>query len=518
MYKGVLCIVDPVEFWRFPSILSPEGPQNRAGDSRTEFQTGGRSLTELLELQFVKPLPFLSCGIFAILLSGCALNEGRETRLWQESAWKGLEDTLPVSSEALGAGRQTALQEIQRQSALTLEDCYRLALLYSNDLAIQGEDYLQSVFSRDRALADLLPYLSFQGSYTRAESAISLGGVAFGPKETENYYFQVRQTLFDGFHDYFSYRQAGKRAAEREYQMRRGRDLILLAVAEAFYRSLQLQQSIAAREQSVRVQENQLRRIEAEFEAGVARSSEILLSRANLEQDRAELVTARQEYRSTRNTLSLLMGWWTEQELTDNLEIPGGMPSVEALKTQAWQGRADLAAASAALEAAEQGVRAAVARFAPQIQLGGNSWTHREGSSEDVDWELGISGEIPVFDGGLRVAELRSARSQRRQARERLATIQKQIRFELEDLHGKLISQDQAIAAAEAQLNAASQAYEQVWAEYREGEATNLEVITAENLRLSAEIRYDQELLRKKVLWLQLQVAAGSAPGTQGEE
>jgi outer membrane protein TolC len=157
-------------------------------------------------------------------------------------------------------------------------------------------------------------------------------------------------------------------------------------------------------------------------------------------------------------------------------------------------------------------VRAAFAQFAPQIQLGGNSWTHREGSSEDVDWELGISGEIPLFDGGVRLAELRVARSQRRQARERLASIQKQIRCEVEDLHGKLVSQDQAIAAAEAQLNSASEAYAQVWAEYQEGDATNLEVITAENLRLSAEIRHYQELLRKKVLWLQLQVAAGSAP------
>jgi outer membrane protein TolC len=102
--------------------------------------------------------------------------------------------------------------------------------------------------------------------------------------------------------------------------------LILLAVAQSFYSTLQIQQSIAARENSVQVQEDQLRRIAAEYEAGVARSSEILLSRANLEQDRAELVTARQEYRSIRNTLSLLMGWWTDQPLNDNLEIPGGAP------------------------------------------------------------------------------------------------------------------------------------------------------------------------------------------------
>ncbi len=461
----------------------------------------------------MKLLPIFSFGIFVILLSGCALNESRETRLWQKSAWEGLEDTLAESSEAIGTERKALVQGVQDQGALSLEDCYRLALLYSNELAIQGEDYLQTVFSRDRALAALLPYLSFQGSYARAESATS-----FSQKETQNYYFQVQQTLFDGFHDYFAYRQAGNLAAERELQVRRERDLILLAVAESFYTSLQLQQSIASREKSVQVQEDQLRRIEAEYEAGVARSSEILLSRANLEQDRAELVTARQEYRSTRNTLSLLMGWWTDQDLNDDLDIPGGMPPVEELKARAWQGRADLAAASAALEAGEQGVRAALAQFAPQIQLGGNSWTHREGSSEDVDWEVGISGEIPLFDGGVRLAELRAARSQRRQAKERLASIQKQIRFEVEDLHGKLVSQDQAIAAAEAQLNSASEAYAQVWAEYQEGEATNLEVITAENLRLSAEIRHYQELLRKKVLWLQLQVAAGSAPIARQED
>ena len=451
---------------------------------------------------------WIYCLIIA-MFTGCTLQDGPETLYWREKAQAGLADILPPPSAHFEADRNEVIGDIREKDSLSLQDCYRLALMYNEDLALQGESYYQAILSSRIVLADSLPDLSFQGNYNKVEYDPGTGSSNDSKTRSEEYFLHLEQTLFEGFRNLFALRQANHEAESLGYLVQRERDLIFLAISRTFYATLQYKHTIDSRQNSVRVQEKQLARIEAEYEAGVARSSEVLLSKANLARDRADLATTQQDYQSARNSLSLLINWNSSQALEDLLTVPLDLPLTDKLIQKALASRPDLKAASEEIQASRQRINTALAQWAPEIKFSGNSWTHREGYYEDVDWEYRISGEISLFDGGVRIAELRQARSRHRQALQQCSKLQKQIRFEVDDLYGQLLNQQKVMSAADAQLDSASQAHTQVWAEYQQGEATNLEVITAENLLLAAEITLYREQLKEKMLWLELQVAMG---------
>lgn len=418
---------------------------------------------------------------------------------------------MPTSS--FEQDRQAVLVQSEEQESLTLEDCFRLALLYSENLALRGEDYFQAVLMQHKTQAQLLPTLTFRGTWDRQDAVPTSGGSTSSSREQQQSYFRLEQTLFEGFKNLSNYKRAGFQAKSLEHLIRRERDLILLSVAEAFYLTLQHQQAVLSRQKSLQVQESRLSRIEAEYEAGVARSTDVLLTRASLEKDRADLAAAQQNFQSARNLLSLRMGVWSEQPLNDEFRVPSqALPSVEVLIQKAMATRADLQAASAELQARRMALQSALGEWAPAFRFEGNAWTQREGVNQDSDWDVRITGVLPLFDGGLRRAGYREAQSRRRQAELQVSRLEKQIHFEVEDLKGKLMNQEVVLEAAETQLRSASEAFSQVWAEYLEGEATNLEIITAQNLLLAAEITLTQEQLNKKILWLQLLVAIGQTP------
>ena len=116
----------------------------------------------------------------AALAAGCAVDNAREQAIYRES----LDEKLPAAAWP-GPGE-----------VLTMVDAMRLANRQNEPLAISGENYLQSLISRDRAISVLLPSISLVPMRTEMESFAAPGPVgAIFPIRTTDVPIQIGLNL-----------------------------------------------------------------------------------------------------------------------------------------------------------------------------------------------------------------------------------------------------------------------------------------------------------------------------------
>jgi len=178
-----------------------------------------------------------------------------------------------------------------------------------------------------------------------------------------------------------------------------------------------------------------------------------------------------------RTALALLLGVpAVEEPLLDGLIVPAlaAEPTLEAL---ALERRHDLAAASAGIRAAEQGVKAAIGQYYPSVRLDLSYYLHRQSFPSANDWDGVLSANLPIFNGGQIHADVRAAWSHLRQALLRQAFVQRQIACDVQIAHRDLETAGNAITELRLQVTAAQRAATQASESYRLGTGTALESV-----------------------------------------
>lgn len=165
-------------------------------------------------------------------------------------------------------------------------------------------------------------------------------------------------------------------------------------------------------------------------------------------------------------------------------QVPAGVPS------GLLQRRPDVAAAERAMAAANAEIGVARAAFYPNVSLNGIAGSQDQGfdlfSAPNAMWSLGSAIALPLFEGGLRRAELQYARSAYVQTRDRYrgvvlsAVHQVEDELSLNDQLAKEVVQDQqALAAAGKVQSLALQLYQA-------GADSYLDVVIAEGSALQS--------------------------------
>ena len=299
-----------------------------------------------------------------------------------------------------------------------------------------------------------------------------------------------------------------KRAAQvslrqAQYNQQAVQTQLVANVASIYYTLLMLDRQLEITESTAEVLKDYVETMEAMYDYGSVTSAAIEQNRSSYAQVVASLSDLRQSISETENSFCLILNepaHAIERGVLEDQVLPAEF-SV-GIPLQLLSNRPDVQAAEMALAACYYNTNSARAAFYPQITLSGSlGWTQQglKGLISPGNLIANLVGAItqPLFYRGTNIARLRQARAQEEQAK---IAFQTTLLSAGNEVNNALTLYQNTADKAEMrtlQVNSSRKAAEDTKELFNLGTSTYLEVLTAQQSYLSAQLsevtdRYDQ--------------------------
>jgi outer membrane protein len=195
---------------------------------------------------------------------------------------------------------------------LSLEECYHLALIQSETVAIQKEAISRATAQIFNAASQGLGKVDFVIDRALQEnkavpSGSSLGSTFVDPDKLESK-FTINQPLFQGFKAIGALTGAGSYRREQTEAWIRAKELLYTDVARAFYNVLRYEKDIQINQGIHELLGKRIQELEEREKIGRSRMSEVLTAQTNLNVLEADLAAARGALATARYMLEFLTG------------------------------------------------------------------------------------------------------------------------------------------------------------------------------------------------------------------
>lgn len=392
---------------------------------------------------------------------------------------------------------------------IALIDAMRLANANNEQLGISGENYLQALINQKRAVAAFLPTISLAPVYLLRNS--NAGNDGFSGNSQLDVPIVGGMNLFNGFRDVATLRGSEFTAEQQRLLMLDLRQSLLIDVARAYFQVLRAEQLTEVLVNSIQVQEERVADIRARQRVGFAKLLDVSQAEAQASATRVALVNARNDVRRGRELLTLLTGIEVgNRALRQTIQAPPATMPVESIEAVGLQRRQDLLASIQAVEAARQGVEAALGQYWPSVSVNVAYFLSRDTAPTDIEWTSLFTANLPIFSAGLIEADVRDAWSQLRQAKYNESFIRRQVVQDVRIAYDDFAASRARLAELETQLAAAQDALDEADAQFRAGRGTNLATIVAQDQLLSAQLQLTSERYDNRVFFLTLLRSAGA--------
>jgi len=396
---------------------------------------------------------------------------------------------IPGISTALVVAFLMARVASSGETRLTLEEAVTLARESSENALMSDERVRQAENARIRARAAIIPTLTVGGTFTHYDKEIAVQGRVIQKQDALAGSGTAAVDLFRG-PAYPGIKKARIEAAATRAQSAWDKNRIAFEAAKAYFSVLTADNLVAAAERTRQTAGELLEAVKARREAGEALGVD--QTRAELEVVAAEeaWIRARNAWENATDYLAFLIDQRPPLHLTPVEVHPMPAPSEDALTETALGNRMDLKAADRAVASAESGVKEAWMDFLPILTASANyRLSQNTGWSGDIDtWNIVLSLDWILFDGGLRQAKARDRSSARRTARLEERLLKRKIGLEVRRALRDLTTADATLKTAIEKRRLAEINQEAVRERYKAGLATSLEVVQADDDFEQAEV------------------------------
>lgn len=421
------------------------------------------------------------------------------------------------------------ITQARTRGTLTLTDSLLVAAGSSERVGIAREDVNQSQLLRKSAVSEVLPQVSLEDDYYKQEKVnLSPGssGNAFSFADSRNELrVELTQPIFHGLRDRYFLKYTRSNIEASLHSLEEARRALYGSVAEAFYTALQWQGQIQALEDTVQLGQERYREVQARNQAGLARRTEVLLVKSQLDENESDLTRSRNQLAMARERLAYWMTVAVELPLQDDLPFPespvppagdpGQESTIQSMVEVAKSSRSDLLRQEKEVESARHQVEAARGEHLPVLDLTADAYLDRTNYStfaQATDWSAELNFSVPLFDGGRIRANVLSMTSKMRQAELTYSELARQVELDVRSAFLTLQSDLATLVSLDASVAAADENYRLVSEEYRSELATNLEVIAGQNQLLSARLNQAHQKYQVRLDWVVLQLSQGLQP------
>jgi outer membrane protein len=269
------------------------------------------------------------------------------------------------------------------------------------------------------------------------------------------------------------------------------REGLLLRVADVFYAVLRAQKNVEIQARNVERLKEHRRLAELRYKVGEVTESILLRAEAELASANADLVSRERDVAVAKRELALLTGLPGDVEIVEPQmpEVP--KESTPELLEAAQLARDEIQRSRIQEHIAEDQVSFARGNFMPSLGLEGIASGRKQDPRPDraieENWLVAATINIPIFEGGLRKAEFRQAKSKLEQSRLQSAKLSKDIDLEVTRAALTLEAVSRTLDSRQDQLRFSKKNYEMVSKQFTFGLATNLDVLDANQTLIEAE-------------------------------
>jgi len=401
---------------------------------------------------------------------------------------------------------------------ITMDEAVAISLENQPQIAARLGDYAAARFRVDQALAPLLPQLT--GSWTAARAQnVSAGTTAAGidvGTRTRTFWtdttvarVSLSQLLFD-FGKTLAGTEAQRKLADVAAEdVELQRQLLALAVKEAYTNILFAQRLIRVSEQAVQRAELNLKSARGFFEVGTRPRSDVARAEVDVANARVDLIRARNAERLARVALNTALGIEadTPTQVQDNLVREPITIDRMAVRAEALDKRPEHRQARLRVAVAEATERQTFRNFFPDITAGGTYGAARADMNEI--WELNLALTWTLFDGGGRIARWREAKANLDAAVARVKASELDITREVEQAVYSVLEAEERIDAAQVAVNSAQENFRLAQGRFDAGVGTILELTDAQLALTVAQNQETQALADYRIALYRLDRARG---------
>jgi outer membrane protein TolC len=400
----------------------------------------------------------------------------------------------------------------QPGQTLSLARAMALANEANEQIGLQGENYLQSLIAKNRAVAEFLPTISFQPSFTAEQAPGSnLNPIpAASGYVPEGHVWQAFQAPVVGsmnltFVSYPNLKSTEQTIVQQRQLLLDAQATVLLNVAQTYYQVLDSEAQVRVLENSLKVQQARLADAEGRYRNHLALALEVSQTEAQVASTEVSLTQAQSDVRNGRHTLAFLMGISeVDGPLINDVNVPDQIGPVDDYRAIAAATRQDLLAADAAVRAAKYSADAAIAEYYPSVSLNVSGFLYREYFSDASKWDAILVGNLPIFSAGIIEADVRDAWSKLRQAALYQSELRRQIDRDVQIAYDNLFTAQKELISLNKEVKAAQDALNQSEQLLHNELAIPLDVLTAQDTLLTAQLNYANENFDRTVFYLDL--------------
>jgi len=418
---------------------------------------------------------------------------------------------LPPSAPLKAPKKQAAEGVSIEGKKLSLGQCIDIALRESPALRASWSRIKEAMAGVQAARSAYLPGIDLSAGASRSKTVQNGMEVTSSSIDTG---ISLRYLIFDG-----GRRQAAvqaSRAKAIQSGLRHNATLLetALKVERAYYQVIAAEETAKVAEQTLKQSRYHVELARARFENGMVTKADLLRAETERADATLQLVRARALRRLSLGRLAAAMGL----RPTASFDVVGlpeqeykqQLAEIDRLMKEALRQRPELQAALAGISATEAELKKAEARYWPEITLRTDyGWQDSALPPDREHWFTGIGLSFPLFDGFNREAEIRRAGASVEEAKAGYEDLLHGVELEVWDAYTKLIEATQAVEAARALFESASESARVTEGEYKNGAVSIVDVIDAQTALNRAGLRLVQAKLDWHTAMAELERAVG---------
>jgi outer membrane protein len=405
----------------------------------------------------------------------------------------------------------------------TLADIYRIALQNAEQIKISQENLAISETGKDKAMALLYPRLSSFASYTRFSQAkygesttlgpYTLPGPLIQPSESGTWGARLDESLSLSGREFTALTISKENIQKTIYDLESFKQEYLLNVASTYYNVLKARKNLDIANANVERLAKYRDAAEKRLKVGEVTKTVLLRAEAELSGALSDRMTVKNGLELAIVQLKRVVASNEDFQIRETPEMTIEIPAVSAFQTTALSERTDLKGLEIQKKVAEDQVRFAKGAYWPSLSLSGvYSGADQSPISSTFNREsiyAGAALNFPIFEGGLRVAEVKEARSKEKQSQLLYEDLKKTIEVEVQSAYLDLVTQKAIFKFLEDQQAFAKDNYQAITRQFEYGLAQSIDIIDANTLLVSAERKVSEAGYNYQVAILKMKRATG---------